>query len=116
MAIEKHPLAAFLLKIQESVDKGTFIKLKLHKAVKKGKGAKFAEAQLVQNGKTNQLSFTFKYGDRQEVKTFSVLEGVGMTSVWLGEDFWEGELFMEKEEVVISYNRKGKPEITFYDV
>ncbi|MFK7932905.1 MAG: SAM-dependent methyltransferase [Saprospiraceae bacterium] len=113
MANDANPLATFLLKIQESIDQNTFIKLTLSKNGGRDKNLKNVYGRLVEIKNQPHLSFTLRYTTRDEVKNHPILEGVGIISLWLGEDFLNGDLFTQKEDVTIMYNKKRKPRL-FY--
>lgn len=113
MATDKNPLATFLLKIQTSITDNSFIKLTLSKNGGRDKTLKNVYARLITIKNQPQLSFTLRYTTRDEVKNYPVLEGVGIISLWLGEDFLNGDLFTQTEDVTIMYNKKRKPRLFF---
>lgn len=115
MAIDTNPLTTFILKIQESIAKDNFVKLTLSKNGGGDKNLKNIYARLIDLKGTPNLSFTLRYKTRDEVKNYPVLEAVGMISLWLGNDFLNGDLFTQTEDVTIMYNKKRKPRIFYYE-
>lgn len=111
MAKDANSLATFLLKIQESIEQNTFIKLTLSKNGGRDKTLKNVYGRLVEIKNQPHLSFTLRYTTRDEVKNYPLLEGVGIISLWLGEDFLNGDLFTQTEDVTIMYNKKRKPRL-----
>ena len=55
-----------------------------------------------------KLSFTLRYQTRDEVRNFSIPEGLIRLQEWLGDDFLHAELFTLGGDHTLLYNRKRK--------
>lgn len=55
-----------------------------------------------------QLSCTFRYTTRDEVKNYAPLAAVGQVEVWLNTHFRQADLFTEEDHFTLMISKKGK--------
>ena len=101
----------FVQYLKKSIENGDFIKLTLSKPGGADKSLKNIYARLIELKGQETISFTFRYATRDEVKNHSVSETLAMTALWLGQDFLNGNLFTQKEDVSIQFSKKRKGRI-----
>jgi hypothetical protein len=104
-------LIEFVQQLQQSIDKGRFVKLTLSKSGGTDKDLKNIYARLIELKGEEALSFTLRYATRDVVKNHPIAEGVAMVGLWLGQDFLNGDLFTLDADVTIQYNKKRKPKL-----
>ena len=98
--------AQFLASLTQSIDNQTFIKLTLSKSIG-DTDLKNIYVRLVEIKKQLQLSFTYRYKTRDEVKNCQNTEGVNKIKELLGKQFLNAELFLKEETHLIQYDKKG---------
>ena len=52
------------------------------------------------------LSFQYRYQTKDEVKNYSIKEGIALLGQLIGTDFLNGRLFTTQEDTSIEYSRK----------
>jgi len=103
----------FIKHLQKSIETGSFIKLTLSKSGGKDKDFKNVYARLIELKGEEALSFTLHYATRDEVKNHPVPEALLIVSLWLGQDFLNGDLFTLEEYVSIQFSKKRKARLFF---
>jgi hypothetical protein len=98
--------AQFLETLTQSIDNQTFIKLTLSKSVG-DTDLKNIYVRLVEIKKQLQLSFTYRYKTRDEVKNCQNTEGVNRVTDLLGKQFLNAELFLKEETHLIQFDKHG---------
>lgn len=100
---------ALIREVRSSIDKRTFVKIKLSKY--KGGDPDFREAFVtLQRIKSEEmLSFKFSYKTRDEVKNFEIEKGIRLIEGVTGKDFFSVTLFTAEKDISIDYSKKGKP-------
>jgi hypothetical protein len=98
--------AQFLETLTQSIDNQTFIKLTLSKSVG-NTDLKNIYVRLVEIKKQLQLSFTYRYKTRDEVKNCQNTEGVNRVTDLLGTQFLNAELFLKEETHLIQFDKHG---------
>ena len=112
--MKDNPRAFFLEKIAQSVQNQTFIKLTLSKYVG-NTDLKNVYVRLVEIKKQLNLSFTYRYQTRDEVKNYENLptgqvntEGSRLIQDLLPKQFLNAELFLTDETILIQFDKKGE--------
>ena len=98
--------AQFLETLTQSIENQTFIKLTLSKSVG-DTDLKNVYVRLVEIKKQLQLSFTYRYKTRDEVKNCQNTEGPLLLNAYLGKQFLNAELFLKNETHLIQFDKKG---------
>lgn len=101
----------FLDTLGEQIEQNQFLKLTLSKALPKAGDLKNIYGRLILIKEELQLSFTFRYATRDEVKNYPLAEAGEMIKSWLGDLFMQATLFSEEADVVLSLNKKRKVRI-----
>jgi Methyltransferase domain len=106
----------FLEVITQSVENQSFIKLTLSKSVGDA-DLKNVYVRLVEIKKQLQLSFTYRYKTRDEVKNYEITvdegnpasggKGVSLINNFLGKQFLNAELFLKEETHLIQFDKNG---------
>jgi Methyltransferase domain len=98
--------AQFLETLTQSIDNQTFIKLTLSKSVG-DTDLKNLYVRLVEIKKQLQLSFTYRYKTRDEVKNCQNTEGPPLLNNYLGKQFLNAELFLIDATHLIQFDKNG---------
>jgi hypothetical protein len=108
--------AQFLETLTQSIENQTFIKLTLSKSVGDA-DLKNVYVRMVEIKKQLQLSFTYRYKTRDEVKNFPITvdegnpvkggKGANKISDFLGKQFLNAELFLKEENHLIQFDKHG---------
>jgi hypothetical protein len=106
----------FLETLTQSIENQTFIKLTLSKSVGDA-DLKNLYVRLVEIKKQLQLSFTYRYKTRDEVKNYQITvdegnpasggKGVAIITDLLGKQFLNAELFLIEETQLIQFDKNG---------
>jgi Methyltransferase domain len=106
----------FLETLTQSVENQSFIKLTLSKSVGDS-DLKNVYVRLVEIKKQLQLSFTYRYKTRDEVKNYEITvdegnpasggKGVAIITDLLGKQFLNAELFLKEETHLIQFDKNG---------
>ncbi len=99
----------FISKLSLSLQEQTFIKCTLGKSrVEKTNKLKNIYIKYIELKETPTLSFLYRYQTQDITKNFSVEDGIFEMNTLLGHDFLSGNLFTQKEDAEILYNKKRK--------
>jgi len=105
--------------IQTSVAKDDFVKITLSKPIRKNEGLRNIYVRLILVQDEIKMSFTYHYKTNDQVKNYTVLEGIGILQEFLLSTFRTAVIFTLKEDVqvfvskkkLVSY-KKGAPSFT----
>ena len=95
-------LAAF----QDSLSSKQFIKLTLSKSLKSD--LKNVYVRLIRIKKLDKLSFTYRYKTNDQVKNYTVIEGIAMVDQLIDDVFKIATLFTKNNDFTLEVNQKGK--------
>lgn len=109
MKLEKEQ--AFLVALQESVTKETFVKLTLSKQSPKSAQLTHIYGRLIEIKGTLKLSFTYRYLTKDIVKNYTVEEASEVLKEHLGRDFLNATLLTTEFDLLLQYNKKRKARI-----
>lgn len=101
----------FVLKLQNSVETGTFVKLTLSKPGGKDKELQNVYARRIEIKGEPMLSFTLRYPTKDITKNHSVPEAITIIGLWLGNDFLNGDLYTTEGDFFIQYSKKRVPRL-----
>ncbi len=102
------PKATFIGKIIESIQKQLFVKLILSRHIGEPSDLKKIQLKLVHIKGVDKLSFHMQYEQRDEVKNYSIEEGIVLLEVYLGNHFLNGNLFTLERNYNLLHNKKRK--------
>ena len=105
---EETPIQRFVEELKKSIAANSFIKLSLSKPALKQNELRNVYVRLIHLKDKMQLSFTYRFRTKDEVKNFSIEESVGLIEQYLGKDFLHGHLFTLEKDFVLLYNKKRK--------
>ena len=101
-------ITTFIEKARKSIETDTFVKLTLSKIVGGEADLKNVYIRKIELKGKNQLSFTFHYQTRDEVKNHKVEEGLGVISLWLADTFLNANLMTTEADYNLVFNKKRK--------
>lgn len=107
-------LDRWIRELETSLESGDFIKLTLSKPARKTELLNVYVKQIALKEQP-QLSFTYHYKTRDEVKNYGLREGEQRVSELLTNEFKIGTLFTAKSDVVLLISKKGKMVMTSTD-
>jgi len=99
----------FLQKIDKSIFDNFFVKITLSKKDKKSSDLNNIYIRLINIKSIENLSFQYRYQTKDEVKNYSIKEGIELLGQLIGTNFLNARLFTTKEDVSIEYSRKRVP-------
>jgi len=97
-----------LKQIKDTFQSGTLVKITLAKSRNKSADLKNIYIRPVELKKGIQLSFTYRYQTKDEVKNFGIEEAIEKIEEQLGSHFMRLHLFTTKKDIELSINKKGK--------
>jgi SAM-dependent methyltransferase len=103
---EFDPRSEFVAALEESLAKGTFVKLTLAKYRGPDKELKAIYVRSIQIKSADQLSFLTRYRTRDVTTNYSVAHGVSEIRSRIGDEFLNAHLFTLENDFVIEFNRK----------
>src|ERR1044072_6440046 len=104
----------FFAALDESLDSGTFIKLRLAKYRGAEAGLKNVYVRPVELKGGQRLSFLYRYKTRDAVKNHAYEDGAQLLHVLLGGGFASGHLFTTKEDLRVEVSRRGEARLTMH--
>lgn len=99
----------FMLKLQNSLETGTFVKLTLSKPGGKNKELQNVYARRIEIKGAPMLSFTLRHPTKDITKNHPISEAVTIIGLWLGNDFLNGDLYTTEGDFFIQYSKKRVP-------
>ncbi|MBX2942772.1 MAG: SAM-dependent methyltransferase [Cyclobacteriaceae bacterium] len=107
-------LERWIEELKKTLANGDFVKLTLSKPARKSELINVYVKLIMLKGE-QQLSFTFHYKTRDEIKNYNLSEGVEKVKGLLSTEFKIGTLFTTQLDVVLLISKKGKMVITTTD-
>lgn len=101
----------FIEFLSTCIEEETFVKLTLSKPANKQGELRNIYIRLIELKGEKQLSFTYRFNTRDEVKNQPVQAGIDQLQDWLGEDFLQADLFSTTGDWTLLYNRKRQPRL-----
>jgi SAM-dependent methyltransferase len=101
----------FTKHIQSSIDNQIFIKITLSKKNNKKSDLNNIYIRLVNIKEVSHMSFTYRYTTKDEVKNYSITDGLHQIEVLIGHQFLNARLFTLLEDISLEYNRKRIPRL-----
>ena len=99
-------LSNFLHKTDKAISDNIFVKITLSKKDKKSSDLNNIYIRLINIKNIENLSFQYRYQTKDEVKNYSIKEGIALLGQLIGTDFLNGRLFTTQEDTSIEYSRK----------
>ena len=107
----KMKLNDFLHKTDKAISTNIFVKITLSKKDKKSSDLNNIYIRLINIKNIENLSFQYRYSTKDEVKNYSIKEGIEQLSQLIGTNFLNARLFTIEEDTTIEYSRKRVPHI-----
>ena len=104
-------LEQFVQHIERSIQQTVFVKLSLSKPALKQSDLKNLYIRIISLKGKAQLSFTYRYTTKDEVKNYSVAEALKKVETYMGNDFLQGNLFTLEKNIVLFFNKKRKAKL-----
>jgi SAM-dependent methyltransferase len=101
----------FFAALDESLARGSFVKLTLAKYRGPEADLKNVYVRAVTLKGGERLSFLYRYRTRDAVKNHTFAAGVRLVREMLGADFASGHLFTTTEDLQLEFNRRGEPRL-----
>lgn len=108
---KKMELKDLIEQIRDFVDANTLIKISLSKTNKAQKDLKNIYIVPKNIKQQTRLSFTYRYKTKDEVKNYSIKDGIKLIEEYLGNTFLQGLIKSSKEEIQLLISKKGKLKI-----
>lgn len=99
----------FMEKLNESLDKDTFVKITFGKYKGGDKDFKNIFVNRIDTKEGVRLSFKFRYATKDIVKNYEYGAGIRLVSEILGKDFFSGTLFTSEHDYTLDYSKKRIP-------
>lgn len=106
--MELEAIQTFLVELQQSIVKKTFVKLTLSKHSPKTAQLTHVYGRLVAIKDVLKLSFTYRYLTKDVVKNYDLEEALILLQEYLGRDFLNATLLTTEFDLVLQYNKKRK--------
>ncbi len=98
-------------KLRAGITENKFVKLTLGKKANKQQEIKNIYIRKVIIKNDEMLSFTYRYDTKDQVKNYSIEEGIGIIINHLGNEFLSANLFLTDEDIQLEFNKKRKARI-----
>jgi hypothetical protein len=98
--------ALFSETIQTTIAEDTFVKITLSKPIRKKEGLRNIYVRLVLIQEELKLSFTYHYKTNDQVKNYTILEGIEVLQEYLSNTFRTAVVFALKEDLQVFLSKK----------
>jgi hypothetical protein len=98
--------ALFSETIQRTIAEDTFVKITLSKPIRKKEGLRNIYVRLVSIQEELKLSFTYHYKTNDQVKNYTILEGIEVLQEYLSNTFRTAVVFGLKEDLQVFLSKK----------
>ena len=98
--------ALFSETIQSTIAEDTFVKITLSKPIRKKEGLRNIYVRLVSIQEELKLSFTYHYKTNDQVKNYTILEGIEVLQEYLSNTFRTAVVFALKEDLQVFLSKK----------
>ena len=98
--------ALFSETIQSTIAEDTFVKITLSKPIRKKEGLRNIYVRLVLIQEELKLSFTYHYKTNDQVKNYTIPEGIEVLQEYLSNTFRTAVVFALKEDLQVFLSKK----------
>ena len=104
-------ISEFAEELQASIEKGEFVKLNLQKRKNKGQDLQSIDVKADEGEQNNKLQFIYHYKSKDATESHGVEESVRLITTTLGANFLECNLYTNKRDVLVKFNKKQVPKM-----